>query len=300
LVSPTLDGEFPKDDLSVKRIEDIAPHLWVVGRPYLPRPLNLQRILKREIGVATTDASLHLVWTYQTLYVKALPRYLVSMAFFEQRLSLPHPCGPALGLLFTYMALVPSELDFALAHDLHLLPTNYKWEEWKKLTRRILDEYPDKTIYNHLPVRYTYGELRLSRLNKLCRFRCMFDVYSPLIGSVRYTDFISDNLRIITAVTAYIIVVSTAMQVGLATDSLASNDSFQRACYGFTVFAIISPVVALGAIVGLPAFVLACFFISSWSRMIRFHRERLECLDNTPPSKAPSPRAGDVPEGQAV
>jgi hypothetical protein len=62
LVSPILDEEFLEDDLSVKRIEDIAPHLWMVGRPYLPRPLNLQRILKREI-VATTDASLHLVWT---------------------------------------------------------------------------------------------------------------------------------------------------------------------------------------------------------------------------------------------
>lgn len=116
--------------------------------------MNLQQILKREI-IATTNSSLHLVWSYHTLYVKALPRYVVSNAFFEQRLRLPTPCRPALGLLFSYIALLLSELDFALAHEHHLLPKGYEWEEWKKLTRRILDEYPDKTIYNHLPVRYT-------------------------------------------------------------------------------------------------------------------------------------------------
>lgn len=114
----------------------------------------------------------------------------------------------------------------------------------------------------------------------------MFQGHSPLIGKVRYTDFISDNLRIIAAVTVYIIVVLTAMQVGLATDSLANNDSFQRACYGFTVFAITSPVIGLGVIVGPPASVLVYLFVSDWSSVVHFHRKHLESLDITPPSKA--------------
>jgi hypothetical protein len=292
LVSPTLDEEFLKDDLSVKRIEDIAPHLWMVGRPYLPRPLSLQRILKREI-VATTDASLHLVWTYQTLYVKALPRYLVSKAFFEQRLSLPHPCGPALGLLFTYMALVPSELDFALAHDLHLPPTDYKWEEWKRLTRQISDRYPKGMIYAFVPGRYCYGELRLSRLGSMYHWNSLRG-YSPLTNTKRYSDSFAENLTTIAAATLYMAVVLTAMQVGLGTDLLMENHSFQRACYGFAVFAIISPVIAFGTVVGVSVFVLPLMLVAEVWSTIFSHCERWRTTGVIPPQLPRSHPADDV------
>jgi hypothetical protein len=83
LVSPPLDFEkFLDDDLSVRRVEYIGPHIWLAGSLYPPRPLNLQRVLKRDV-VATIDASLHLVWTSQTICVKALPRYLTSNIFYE-------------------------------------------------------------------------------------------------------------------------------------------------------------------------------------------------------------------------
>jgi hypothetical protein len=296
LTSPDFDYErFLDDDLSVERIEDIASHLWLVGRPYPPRPLNLQRVLKRDI-VATTDASLHLVWTSQAMYVKALPRYLVSKTFYEQRLCLPHPFRPALGLLFTYMALVPSELDFALAHELHLLPEGYKWIEWKELSHRILDEYPKDIIYSHVPRRYIYGELRLSRLDKIYRYRRgdLLRGYSPLMGNMRYVDYFAENLTIIAAATVYIAVVLTAMQVGLGTDLLAHDYSFQMACYGFAVFAIISPIIAVGAVVVVFMFM---FFANWWGTAVS-HRKRLRAIGLTSLSK-PKPqsrRADEVPE----
>lgn len=84
---------FLNDDLSVQRIEHVLPHLWLVGRPYPARALNIQRVLKREI-VATTDASLHLVWTTDKIYVKALPRYITSSVFYDQHLGPPPPRGP--------------------------------------------------------------------------------------------------------------------------------------------------------------------------------------------------------------
>lgn len=291
LTSPNLDYEkFLDDDLSVNRVEEIACHLWLVGRPYPPRPLNLQRVLKRDI-VATTDASLHLVWTSQTMYVKALPKYLVSKAFYEQRLCLPHPCRPALGLLFTYMALVPSELDFALAHELHLLPAGYEWEKWKGLSRRILEDYPNDTIYSHVPRRYIYGELRLSRLDKIYRYYRgnLLRGYSPLMGNTRYVDFFAENLTIVAAATVYIAVVLTAMQVGLGTDLLMKNYSFQMACYGFTVFAIISPIIAVGALVVLFMFM----FFANWWRAVVSHRKRLRSIGITSLSRSQSRRADD-------
>ncbi|KAL4923324.1 uncharacterized protein BDV17DRAFT_277363 [Aspergillus undulatus] len=45
----------------------------------------------------------------------------------------------------------------------------------------------------------------------------------------------------ISAMTIYIALVLTAMQVGLATDVLARNTAFQNASFGFAVFAILGP-----------------------------------------------------------
>ena len=49
--------------------------------------------------------------------------------------------------------------------------------------------------------------------------------------------------------TVYIVVVLNAMQVGLATDALNHDAVFQRACYSFMVFAIYSPMIAVGSVV---------------------------------------------------
>lgn len=263
--------QFLDDDLSVKRIEDVQSHLWMVGRPYPARALNIQKVLGREI-IPTTDASLHLVWTSQKIYIKALPRYMTSMSFYNTTLAPPHPHGPALGLLFTYMALVPTELDFAIACESHLFQEDYEWQSWKALSRRALEDYPGDAIYAHLPKRYIHGELRLSRLDKICRYRYgnLLHGYSPLLGNTRYVDFFADHLKFVTATTIYTALVLTAMQVGLATDPLQSNESFRRASYGFTVFAIISPILAVGFVVAVAVFML----LANWASTSATHRRR--------------------------
>ncbi|KND87590.1 hypothetical protein TOPH_07776 [Tolypocladium ophioglossoides CBS 100239] len=50
------------------------------------------------------------------------------------------------------------------------------------------------------------------------------------------------------AATVFIALVLTAMQVGLTTDRLRENASFQRASFGFTVFAILGPICAFGLV----------------------------------------------------
>jgi hypothetical protein len=218
-------------------------------------------VLKREL-VPTIDASLHLVWTSQKRYIKALPRYITADCFYDRYLAPSRVYGPALGLIFSYMALVPTELDFEIAHESHLFCQGYKWEEWKALTRRILDDYPDKTIYERIPKRYVHGELRLSRLDKMYRYRYgnLLHGYSALLGNTRYVDFFAENLKFVTATTVYTALVLTAMQVGLGIDALKDNQSILRASYGFTVFAILSPIVAVGFVLGVAAFM----FLGNW------------------------------------
>lgn len=275
LVLPSSDHQqFLHDDLSVERIEDVQSHLWLVGRPYPARALNIQRVLGREI-IPTTDASLHLVWTSKKIHIKALPRYMTSTSFYDANLAPPHPYGPALGLLFTYMTLVPTELDFEIASELHLFHKDYKWDTWRKLTRRILEHYPQNAIYDHLPKRYVYGELRLSRLDKIYRYRygSLLHGFSPLLGNTRYVEFFADHLKFITATTVYTALVLTAMQVGLATEPLSSNESFRRASYGFTVFAIISPIIAVGFVVLIAIFMVLANWVSTTATQRRRQNE---------------------------
>ncbi|KAK5707220.1 N-acetylglucosaminyldiphosphodolichol N-acetylglucosaminyltransferase catalytic subunit alg13 [Elasticomyces elasticus] len=252
-------------DLSVQRIDDIKHHLWLVGRPYLPRPLNIQIVLGRTI-VPTSDASLHLVWTSSRIFVKPLPRYMLSQAFYQRHLSPPHPHGPALGLLHSYLALVPTELDFVLAHETHLLPHSLEWKDWRALARRLLDHYPGDTIRDHLPARYGYGELRLGRLDKIYRIRQgeWLHGYSTSTGHPSYEAFFAENLGTFAAATVYIIVVLTALQLGLTTERLDDNHTFQNVCYGFAIFAIVSPIAALGSVMAIS---LVAFF-AHWSRTV--------------------------------
>ncbi|GIZ38927.1 hypothetical protein CKM354_000232500 [Cercospora kikuchii] len=272
---------FLTSDLSVGRIEKVASHLWMVGRPHPPRALNLQAVLKREI-VPCSDASLHLVWAPGKIFVKPLPRYFLSPAFYERYLQGDDANGPALGFLFTYVSLVPTELDFELAQERHLFPSDSSltWEDWKSLCRKVLKSYPGTKIYDckSLPMRYKYGELRLSRLNKI--HRCFggdwLHGYSNMTGLATYGQFFSAHLGFITGFTVYVVLVLTAMQVGLATTQLGSNLDFIRACYGFSVFSIIGPIVAGGAV----ALLFFIIFFANWARAIVAKRARFGRFQN--------------------
>jgi hypothetical protein len=99
----------------------------------------------------------------------------------------------------------------------------------------------------------------------------------------RYSDSFAEKLTTIAAATVYIAVVLTAMQVGPGTDLLMENHSFQRACYGFAVFAIISPVIALGTVVGVSVFVLPLMLVAEVWSTIFSHCERWRTTGVIPP-----------------
>src|SRR5690606_22813919 len=102
---------------------------------------------------------------------------------------------------------------------------------------------PDN-IYPRVDPRFHYGELRLSRLNKIYRLK-----ENLLRGYAsrwkRYHDFWHDNLTLLAGSTVYIAIVLTAMQVGLATTELGDNDTFQAVSFGFTVFSLIGPLISV-------------------------------------------------------
>ncbi|KAJ6137335.1 hypothetical protein N7471_003821 [Penicillium samsonianum] len=295
LVSPTEEiHRFLKKDLMVNKLNKIDQYLWLAGQPMPPKPLNYQIATSREIAV-DERIDMHMVWEHsRRIHLKPLPRYLLDSQFWESHLVCKGPCcdSPgdeviqeqacsrelykcALGLLSSYMALVQFESDFLIAHNYHLLPNTITWEMWVALNQQLLRN--DATSPANINSRYLFGELRLSRLNKIYAIRhaSVFSGYQFTYQT--YSELFYDYLTPLTAATIYVALVLTAMQVGLATDRLGINPPFQDASYGFTVFAILAPLIGilLVGIIGSLAFTKN--LIVSW----KFKRQQFALHDRS-------------------
>lgn len=171
----------------------------------------------------------------------------------------------ALGFLFSYVALIRHESDLSLAKDRYLVPANADWAYWTTFVKQLDPEH----IYPDIDKRFYCGELRLSRLNKLYKFTQR----SPRGYVYRwheYGSFLAEYFGLLTAVTVYIAIVLTAMQVGLATDQVKMNQAFMNASYGLTVFSIMGPLIVMATIF---SFVL-CMFCNNWYATVKFSKKR--------------------------
>ncbi|EPE07011.1 subtilisin-like serine protease [Ophiostoma piceae UAMH 11346] len=282
--------QFLDMELSLGYLGEILHHLWFAGSKHPATQLHFQVAMGREIIVADR-IDLHLLWENNSrLFIKPIPRFLLYPSFWRDNLACAAGCacevsqaaaygsyagkppenqGPlavpcreslrrvALGFLYTYACLVSSESDFHVANDKRLLPRQaddsaITWAKWKELARELLKNHdPDK-----VHPRFLRAELRLSRINMISRFTRLPPIDLYLRGWRNYSILFRDNFIWMTAATVYVALVLTAMQVGLAIERLREDTGFQRASYGFTIFAILGPLcafslVALGALFNL-------------------------------------------------
>lgn len=276
----------------------------------LPRPLHHQLLLSRDIFL-TEQMDMHLVWTTGRMFLKPIPRFLLEPRFWEKYLASPEPCSClgenadpqstttktqsgtantgsksdtnsveecngglqmcALSFLFSYAALITHESDFQIAQEKRLLPDKLTWSAWMTLVK----ELDTGNIYDKIDERFKYGELRLSRLNKIYRFTRWPLLLGPYMTHWHeYGSFFQDNFTWLASTTVFIAIVLTAMQVGLAADKLKDNSSFQSASYGFTVFSILGPLIAVTLIIT-ASLVL---FIYNWVATSRFWKKRSTCV----------------------
>ncbi|KAF5672318.1 hypothetical protein FHETE_3816 [Fusarium heterosporum] len=164
-----LVGRFLTSELWSDDLDRIAGRLWWMSKQDSANisPLHRQLVKRRSI-VVTEDPKLHLVWINDRIFVKPLPRFIVSHIFWEEHLcsaNTPQDTrirSAALGYLRTYYHLIKHESDFRIAKDpsLCLIPENVTWEQFCNLTCNLKD-VPDKDV----SPRYAYGQIRLTRLN---------------------------------------------------------------------------------------------------------------------------------------
>ncbi|KAK3935925.1 hypothetical protein QBC46DRAFT_40663 [Diplogelasinospora grovesii] len=295
IAPPNLDDiACVEKELDLRRLNKISDWLWVAGRPMPPRPLHHQLLLSRAIFV-TEQMDMHLVWTTGRIFLKPVPRFLLEPRFWTDCLSCRPDClcstdadearprggarecthrrlwKGALGFLFSYAALICHESDFLVARDKHLLPAEVAWPAWRTFVKQLDTEH----IYQKIDGRFVYGELRLSRLNKIYLLSRRPFLRGYMSQWRQYGTFFQDNFAWLASAVVYVGIVLTAMQVGLATKSLADNDAFQSASYGFTVFSIVGPLAATGLIL----FIFCYMFVNNWVVTIAYKKRRFRNIE---------------------
>jgi hypothetical protein len=160
-------AKFLDEELSCQTLDELTPQLHYVARKSSSHidPLHLH-ILKGRSIIITENPSLHLVWYSKTLYLKPLPEYLFNYNFWDKHLiksSLPQTSSrraAALGFGRSYGHLIRHKSDFHLALQHNLLPSHLTYPTFLKFIKPFL-----LTPDNLVSPRYTFGQLRLSRLN---------------------------------------------------------------------------------------------------------------------------------------
>ncbi|KAI5839038.1 hypothetical protein DFP73DRAFT_563047 [Morchella snyderi] len=243
---------FLEKDLRTEQLDEMCYFLWLLSSKNNINPLHRQAIRGRQILI-TEDPKLHLVWYYDQIFIKPIPRYLLNHAFFEKYIS-PDTSSEvhkaANGLLRTYSRLIIYESDFEIAKDKGLLPkdSDITWLKWCKFIR-----YFQCLNTDSVTGRYVYGELRLSRLNFYTKVFGhgwnYFDTYTQYLQY--FSRFMAPYLFFFGSVT----VILSAMQTSLAAQSSPEGFSYHVSATTFASFTI------WGTSVGLLFFpVLYAFF----------------------------------------
>ncbi len=249
--------DFLKRELDTPILNELYPHLSLVAKKASDHidPLHRQRIQRRNIVIAE-DPALHLVWYYDTLYLKPIPQCLYNYGFWEDFLLLStskcpetpetsgassnsHICRTALGYLRSYSFLIRHESDYLIAQRADLIPKEITYHEFRRFIlpfRSIPDEY--------VSPRYHFGQLRLTRLNYAVRLLRPSTMGGTIFAYYhgRYWQT-GDYLRrfgtpLLFFFAAFSVVLS-AMQVVLAALGQDAWANFVRVSWGFSVAVII-------------------------------------------------------------
>ncbi|KID77541.1 uncharacterized protein G6M90_00g096270 [Metarhizium brunneum] len=221
-----LTSEFCSDDL-----DRVADKLWWMSKQDSRNisPLHRQLVKRRRI-VITEDPKLHLVWINDRIFIKPLPRYLTSHAFWTDYLAdkdVQRIRRAALGYLRTYSHLVRHESDFRIAQDaaLCLVSRDVTWEQFCAFASR-LRRIPDRDV----SPRYAYGEIRLTRLNFYAPFLLGKSHFQRV--DYQYGDYFARFFTPVVFVFAIVSVILSALQVVVSVGDNASSVSARMALLG--------------------------------------------------------------------
>ena len=253
---------FLDEDFWAQDLETMAPHLWVMTTPSSTNINSLhQQIVKGREIIVTEDPRLHLVWIHNRIFIKPIPVYLLSHAFWNLLLlDKPFALGTrrkaikqaALGFLRTYACLIRRQSDFFIAQqgNLRLIPQDVDWIKFR-------DFISEVSTIDDIDVsgRYHYGELRLTRLNFYAKFFLGKFHYEKVHG--QYGDYFARWYGPVLFIFAIVSTILNSMQVEMAAEQVLDHPS--------TVLGSLSSWTSRVSLVSIS--LIAFVFIVLWLRM---------------------------------
>lgn len=272
-VRKLLLAEFCSND-----VDKVAERLWWMSKQDSRNisPLHRQLVKGRSI-VVTEDPKLHLVWIYDRVFIKPLPRFMGSHAFWKEFLCKDTDSKgrgarihrAALGYLRTYYYLIQHESDLRIATDqnLCLVRANTTWEEFCAF-RSSLCDITDQDV----SLRYAYGEIRLTRLNFYAPFILGKSHFQRV--EYQYGQYFARFYGPLLFVFGVISVTLSGFQVVLSVDT--TGPGWMKAVSGISITAI---VVSCGSLLYF-AVILVYKVANEWNYALR-DRRRLAAKERT-------------------
>jgi hypothetical protein len=258
-------------ELGTPVLDEMKDYLHFVATRslYHVDPLHEQHIKKRNI-VITENPGLHLVWYYDTIFIKPIPPILLNFTIWREFLlpptsiknnnqqkgestpsqrksyrinSLNNHCKSALGFLRTYALLVRYPSDFRIAQNLYLIPSDINYSEFRAFINPFMS-LPHSAVSH----RYEFGQMRLTRLNWAVRLLQPRSVSTGswfanrLYYQELYTqsgDYLVSWLPPLLFAFTSLSLMLSSMQVVLAALGTGTWRAFVKASWGFSVATII-------------------------------------------------------------
>ncbi|KAJ8130425.1 hypothetical protein O1611_g3207 [Lasiodiplodia mahajangana] len=211
-------------------LDKLAPHLWLMTTQSSANIASLteQMVRGRRI-VISENPGLHLVWVNDRIFLKPLPEYLLSHAFWKHfLLSNKSPIDgstrieilrAARGFVRSYAYLIQHKSDFVLAtrEDTALIPKDISFANFIRCMEQCRG-VEDKLV----SPRYQFGELRLTRLN----FWITIFLFKPHYQLVewQYGAYFAQYYAPIIFIFAVFSLLLSSMQVVLAAQPVLGDD----------------------------------------------------------------------------
>ncbi|GME41066.1 hypothetical protein MMC28_004106 [Neofusicoccum parvum] len=264
LAQPTLPGQprqlleepgllnYLKNEHLTPDLDAMAPKLWLA--------LHHQAARGRQIILSETPA-LHLVWHFQCIFIKPIPRYMLSHAFwqyaFHHSTDTKDLYGASAGFMRSYSYLIRYQSDFDKAISESLIPgkdsegnaiTFERFAKFIEPFARLKDE--------RVSPRFQYGELRLTRLNIFTRFLLGKLTYFHI--NAQWASYLKRYLTPMITTFAIFSVVLNAVQVALAAQTMSESSenwqTFSDASWYFSVTTVITAAIGISIIASLVIF----------------------------------------------
>lgn len=246
----------------------LQPWLWLVATQKSSHIAALHdQIVRGRNIIITEKPGLHCVWNEDRVFVKPMPRWLMSHAWWKfvkrssEGLGPPGNCDwdaiyrAALGFTRSYYFLVIHESDFNLAQHHRLIPRDITLERFHSF----IDAFGDIQDAS-VSLRYTFGDLRLSRLNWLAKSHLGRLHYLKIHR--QYHTYFSRFYGPLLFIFGIFTVVLDAMQVTIGSSNVAVDqgsgwNGFTNICRWFSIITIL---VVLSIILLLLSMLSYCIF----------------------------------------